>query len=129
MYQTAIRNTKWLSNIPNGHRIYQHFTFQGPPKYTQIAIFGLKRNHLATLNLGTLTKKPDLTQLNLMYVGYPLTPEEGGHLTHSGDFLERSNEVDIFRHFDGRKFGCRNWNVVPKVQELVQRSERTTPAL
>jgi hypothetical protein len=49
MYQTAIRNTKWLSNIPNGHRIYQHFTFRGPPKFTQTGIFGLKRNHLATL--------------------------------------------------------------------------------
>jgi hypothetical protein len=28
---------------------YQHFPFQGPPKFTQIAIFGLKINHLATL--------------------------------------------------------------------------------
>jgi hypothetical protein len=26
----------------------QHFPFQGPPKYTQIGSFGLKRNHLAT---------------------------------------------------------------------------------
>jgi hypothetical protein len=36
-------------NSPNGHIIYQHFPFQGPPKFTQIAIFGLKTNHLATL--------------------------------------------------------------------------------
>jgi hypothetical protein len=49
MYQMDIRYTKWLLNIPNGHKIYQHFTFQGPPKFTQIGIFGLKRNHLATL--------------------------------------------------------------------------------
>jgi hypothetical protein len=49
MYQTAIRYTKWLSDIPNGDKIFQHFTIQGPPKYTQIGIFGLKRNHLATL--------------------------------------------------------------------------------
>jgi hypothetical protein len=26
-YQMAIRYTKWLSNIPNGHKIYQHFPF------------------------------------------------------------------------------------------------------
>jgi hypothetical protein len=49
MYQTATRNTKWLSNIPNGNKICQHFTFQGHPKHTQIGIFDLKRNHLATL--------------------------------------------------------------------------------
>jgi hypothetical protein len=27
----------------------QHFQFQGPPNFTQSGIFGLKRNHLATL--------------------------------------------------------------------------------
>jgi hypothetical protein len=45
----STRYTKWLSNIPNGHLMYQHFTFQGPPKYTQIWIFGWKTYHLATL--------------------------------------------------------------------------------
>jgi hypothetical protein len=35
MYQKDIRYTKWLLNIPNGHKIYQHFTFQGPPKFYQ----------------------------------------------------------------------------------------------
>jgi hypothetical protein len=29
-------------NISNDHKIYQHFTFPGPPKYTQIGIFGIK---------------------------------------------------------------------------------------
>jgi hypothetical protein len=29
--------------------MYQHFPFQGPPKYTKIGIIGLKINHLATL--------------------------------------------------------------------------------
>jgi hypothetical protein len=48
-YQTAINYTKWTENIPNGHKIYQHFPFQGTPKFTQIGIFGLKTNHLATL--------------------------------------------------------------------------------
>jgi hypothetical protein len=36
-------------NITNGHKIYQHFPSQGPPNLTQIGIFGLKINHLATL--------------------------------------------------------------------------------
>jgi hypothetical protein len=41
--------SKWLSNIPKGPKIYQHFAFKDPPKFTQIGIFGSKRNHLATL--------------------------------------------------------------------------------
>jgi hypothetical protein len=48
--------TKWPLNIsngrkntPNGHKVYQHFPLQDPPKFTQIGIFGLKTNHLATL--------------------------------------------------------------------------------
>jgi hypothetical protein len=57
MYQKRKTFTKWpqnmytkcLSNIPNGHKIYQHFLFQGPPKYTQIWIFGTIIYHLATL--------------------------------------------------------------------------------
>jgi hypothetical protein len=30
---------------------YQHVPFQAPPKFTQIGIFGLKINHLATLSI------------------------------------------------------------------------------
>jgi hypothetical protein len=37
-------------NIPNDHKVYQHFLISGPPKFTQIRIFGLKRSHLATLD-------------------------------------------------------------------------------
>jgi hypothetical protein len=33
----------------NGHKIYQDFPLIDPPKFTQIGIFGLKTNHLATL--------------------------------------------------------------------------------
>jgi hypothetical protein len=29
-------------HIPNDHIIYRHFIFQGPQKYTQFFIFGLK---------------------------------------------------------------------------------------
>jgi hypothetical protein len=57
--------TKLPQTIPNCHKLCQmamkysklsynlkktkHFPFQGPPKFTQIRIFGLKINHLATL--------------------------------------------------------------------------------
>jgi hypothetical protein len=37
--------------------MYQHFPFQGAPKYTQIGIFGLKINHLATLARTPTQKK------------------------------------------------------------------------
>jgi hypothetical protein len=48
LYPTAINYTKWpLISHPNGHKKYQHFHYQGPPKFTQIRIFGLKINHLA----------------------------------------------------------------------------------
>jgi hypothetical protein len=30
---------------------------QGPPKFTQIGIFGLKRNHLATLSINLWTRE------------------------------------------------------------------------
>jgi hypothetical protein len=38
--------------MPNGRKISQHFPLLAPPKYTQIGIFGLKINHLATLSSG-----------------------------------------------------------------------------
>jgi hypothetical protein len=49
LYQTAINYTYWPYNIPNGHKIYQHLPFKGSQKFTQMGIFGLKTNHLATL--------------------------------------------------------------------------------
>jgi hypothetical protein len=39
---------------------YQHFPFQGPPKYTQFGIFGLKLNHLATLVPSQFKSRPFL---------------------------------------------------------------------
>jgi hypothetical protein len=45
--------TKWTENLPNGHKIYQHLPLQDTPKFTQIRIFGLKINHLATLGWKT----------------------------------------------------------------------------
>jgi hypothetical protein len=40
LYQTAIHYTKLQKNNPNGYKIQPHFTYQAPPKFTQIGIFG-----------------------------------------------------------------------------------------
>jgi hypothetical protein len=45
----AITYTKQQQNVPNVREIYQKFQFQGFLKYTQIGIFGMQMNHLATL--------------------------------------------------------------------------------
>jgi hypothetical protein len=49
LYQMAITYPKCLTNIPNGQYKHKHFPIKGPQKLTQIWIFGLKINHLATL--------------------------------------------------------------------------------
>jgi hypothetical protein len=43
-YPLDIKYTKTAENISNGHKIYQNWPFQGPPKYTHIEIFGIKIN-------------------------------------------------------------------------------------
>jgi hypothetical protein len=56
-YQKPINYTKRPYVIPNGHKLFipngrkicQQYPLNGPSKYTQIGIFGLERNHLATL--------------------------------------------------------------------------------
>jgi hypothetical protein len=58
IFQNTTKYTKFPSIIPNGHKvaipnlhkIYQHLQLQVPPKFTKIWIFGLKTNHLATLD-------------------------------------------------------------------------------
>jgi hypothetical protein len=52
----TMKYTKWAYCIPYGNKIYQHFSFYGPPKFTQIGNFGLKTYHLATL-VGPLRPK------------------------------------------------------------------------
>jgi hypothetical protein len=52
----VLKYTKWLWYFPIGHRIYQLFSFKGPPKFTQIWIFGSKTNHLANLSPTYLTQ-------------------------------------------------------------------------
>jgi hypothetical protein len=48
----TIKFKKWQQTTPNGHKIYQHYPFKGPPKYTQIGIFCMTINHLATVAVG-----------------------------------------------------------------------------
>jgi hypothetical protein len=43
-------NNIFLTYVLNVCIIYQPFPIQGPPKFTQIGIFGLKIYHLATLH-------------------------------------------------------------------------------
>jgi hypothetical protein len=45
----SIKYNKRPQNGPSVHKKYRHLPLQGPPKFTQIWIFGLKTNHLATL--------------------------------------------------------------------------------
>jgi hypothetical protein len=48
--QTTINYAKWTYvKYSKYSKIYQHFPFQGLPKFTQIEIFGTNINHLATL--------------------------------------------------------------------------------
>jgi hypothetical protein len=56
IYQITNTLPNGHKNVPNGGIIFQMakdynqpFPFQGPPKFTQIRIFGLKIYHLATL--------------------------------------------------------------------------------
>jgi hypothetical protein len=39
IYQMTTNYTKRTWVIPNGHNIYHHLSFKGPPKFTQIGIF------------------------------------------------------------------------------------------
>jgi hypothetical protein len=49
MHQVVIKYPKCPQNVPNGHKIYHYFLIGGPENFSQIGIFGLKTNHLATL--------------------------------------------------------------------------------
>jgi hypothetical protein len=52
-------------NITNGHKIYQHCPFQGPPKYTQIGLFGIKISHLATMSTTLRSTKRELRRTSI----------------------------------------------------------------
>jgi hypothetical protein len=53
LYQISIKYNKRPQNGLSVYKIYQHLTLQDPLKFTQIRIFGLKTNHLATLTATT----------------------------------------------------------------------------
>jgi hypothetical protein len=40
--QMTTKYAKWLQSIPNCRKIFQHFPFRGPPKFSQVDIFGTK---------------------------------------------------------------------------------------
>jgi hypothetical protein len=42
--------TKWQSNIPNGHKTYQHLFLQDTPKNCPYWDFWFEKNNLATLH-------------------------------------------------------------------------------
>jgi hypothetical protein len=48
----SVKYNKRPQGGPSVHKIYQHLPLQNPQKFTQIWIFGLKTNHLATLVCG-----------------------------------------------------------------------------
>jgi hypothetical protein len=52
-----------VQNIPNGHKTYQYFKFQGPPKYTLTENFGMKIHHLATLLGIPIIMSPLITRI------------------------------------------------------------------
>jgi hypothetical protein len=55
--KTGGKYTIWPQHLPCGHKIcqmankyiYQHYPFQGTPKFTRIGTIGMKINHLAKL--------------------------------------------------------------------------------
>jgi hypothetical protein len=53
IYQMTTKCTKWPKiyhlAVKYGHKKYQNLPLQGLLNFTQIGIFGLKINHLATL--------------------------------------------------------------------------------
>jgi hypothetical protein len=56
IYQMVIKYPTSPSNIPNGFKIYKHFPIYGFLKFTQIVIFNMKINLLATLVLSHALK-------------------------------------------------------------------------
>jgi hypothetical protein len=56
LYHPPINYTKWPQNIPNGHKIYQHLPFKGPPKFTQIWAFWFENKPSGNPDQGRLFK-------------------------------------------------------------------------
>jgi hypothetical protein len=61
----SIKYNKRPQNGLNFRKIYQHLPLQDPPKCSQIWIFGLKTNHLATLSPGHEKVKKQMKKIIL----------------------------------------------------------------
>jgi hypothetical protein len=67
-----------LAKNENDLKIFQYFSTKGPPKFTQIGIFGLKINHLATL----VPKSDYITGLRLAFFPWHRTSVSGAQMNH-----------------------------------------------
>jgi hypothetical protein len=63
MYQMSTTSTEWSQNVPNILKVFQMaikyiniLQSEALQKFSQIGIFGLKTNHLATLNAAPATR-------------------------------------------------------------------------
>jgi hypothetical protein len=65
--QMAMIYTNWPENIPNGHKIYQHFPFKCPTKYTKFGIFWYENIPSGNPAADPL-KSETLIELKLVYV-------------------------------------------------------------
>jgi hypothetical protein len=68
IFQMAIKYFHLPLNRPNGHKIYQDFPLQDPPKFIQIGILGLKTNHLAAAEMPVRIWKTFECRTNFMSV-------------------------------------------------------------
>jgi hypothetical protein len=59
------------TKLPNGHKIYQHFSFQDPPKVKKLWFFGLKMYHLASLTTTTRCQKTALDTFHRLLKNAP----------------------------------------------------------
>jgi hypothetical protein len=72
MYRMVTKSPKTQLNIPNGHKMYQHYPIWGPENFSQIGIFGLKTNHLATLSPNTMDVYPQANQVDPTFFPSPI---------------------------------------------------------
>jgi hypothetical protein len=70
--------------------MYQHFPFQGPPKFTHIGIFGLKMYHLATLPGGvSIENNRHASNITVVWLlnDQAATPQKQMTLSGHGDMV------------------------------------------
>jgi hypothetical protein len=72
--QVSIKYIKWPKNSPNVHKIYQHIPLQGPPKFTQTRIFGLKKCHLAVPSSEAVRLKKTFFEESMKPTNSPKAP-------------------------------------------------------